>query len=172
MTDLPAYRRGRRGDLISRWWPRQALTRTTLPLPVTPIRFWAALWLFILGTVAYSPDVTGSGAGVLSVLFFAAGAEAAADLAGAAGALVAAGAGVIAGSGAAAGAACSFVGAAAGCSDVAAGAAGFSVVAAGGAPCSVVAAGVTGCSVPGAGAATDSSSAEAASRGCPASWTF
>src|SRR4051794_41956281 len=72
MTDLPAYRRVRREDLISRWWPRQALTRTTLPLPVTPIRFWAALWLFILGTVAYSPDVTGSGAGVLSVLFFAA----------------------------------------------------------------------------------------------------
>src|SRR3954451_6364615 len=100
MTDLPAYRRGRRGDLISRWWPRQALTRTTLPLPVTPIRFWAALWLFILGTVAYSPDVTGSGAGVLSVLFFGA----AAGLAGAAGALVAAGAGVVAGSGAAAGA--------------------------------------------------------------------
>ena len=41
----------------------------TLPLPVTPIRFWAALWLFILGTVAYSPDVTGSGAGVLSLVF-------------------------------------------------------------------------------------------------------
>src|SRR6188474_2200624 len=69
MRDLPAYRRVRRDDLISRWWPLQALTRMTLPLPVTPIRFWAALWLFILGTVAYSPDVTGSGAGVLSVVF-------------------------------------------------------------------------------------------------------
>src|SRR3954464_10588874 len=120
MTDLPAYRRVRREDLISRWWPRQALTRMTLPLPVTPIRFWAALWLFILGTVAYSPDVTGSGAGVLSVLFFAAAAGAAAGLAGAAGALVAAGVGVVAGSGAAAGAACSFLGAAAGCSVAAA----------------------------------------------------
>src|SRR3954465_8665941 len=72
MPDLPGWGGVRRDDLISRWWPLQALTRMTLPLPVTPIRFWAALWLFILGTVAYSPDVTGSAAGVLSVLFFAA----------------------------------------------------------------------------------------------------
>src|SRR3954465_10207750 len=72
MPDLPGWGGVRRDDLISRWWPLQALTRMPLPLPVTPIRFWAALWLFILGTVAYSPDVTGSGAGVLSVLFFAA----------------------------------------------------------------------------------------------------
>src|SRR4029079_1281524 len=86
MSDLPAYRRVRRDDLISRWWPLQALTRMTLPLPVTPIRFWAALWLFILGTVAYSPDVTGSGAGVLSVVFFAAATGVGAGLAASTGA--------------------------------------------------------------------------------------
>src|SRR3954451_7629179 len=137
MTDLPAYRRGRRGDLISRWWPRQALTRTTLPLPVTPIRFWAALWLFILGTVAYSPVVTGSGAGVLSVLFVRAPAAVAAGLADAAGALVAAGAGVFAGSGAAAATGCPVVCAAAG--------AGCPVVcAADGTGCSVVCAAAVG----------------------------
>src|SRR4249919_2844319 len=62
----------------------------TLPLPVPPIRFWAALWLFILGTVAYSPDVTGSGAGVLSVVFFEA-ATLGAGFAGASGAAVSVG---------------------------------------------------------------------------------
>src|SRR5688572_7333855 len=51
MMALPAYRRVRRDDLISRWWPRHALTRMYLPEPVTPIRFWAALWLFIFGTI-------------------------------------------------------------------------------------------------------------------------
>src|SRR3954469_8964130 len=42
--------------------------RTNLPLPDTPMRFWAALWLLILGTLPHSPVVTGSGAGV--VVFF------------------------------------------------------------------------------------------------------
>ena len=49
---LPAYRRVRREDLISRWWPRHDLTRTNLPVPVTPTRFWVPLWVFILGTLA------------------------------------------------------------------------------------------------------------------------
>src|SRR3954453_8976670 len=98
MTDSPAYRRVRREDLISRWWPRQAFTRTTLPLPVTPIRFWAALWLFILGTVAYSPVFTGSGVGVLLGRFFCAAWGVVAGLAHPAGVLVYAGAGFFEGS--------------------------------------------------------------------------
>src|SRR6188472_2479844 len=52
MTDLPAYRRVRREDLISRWWPRHDLTRMNLPDPVTPTRFWVPLWVFIFGTLA------------------------------------------------------------------------------------------------------------------------
>jgi hypothetical protein len=38
-----------------------------LPLPVTPIRFWAALWLLIFGTWPHSPVRTGSGARCLVV---------------------------------------------------------------------------------------------------------
>src|SRR5664280_652700 len=51
---LPAYRRVLRDDFSSRWWPRHDLTRVALPPPVTPIRFWAPLWLFILGTGSLS----------------------------------------------------------------------------------------------------------------------
>ena len=51
-----------------------------MPLPVTPIRFDAALWLFIFGTLRYSvdpassasmavPSVGAAGAGALSVFF-------------------------------------------------------------------------------------------------------
>src|SRR3954465_9662401 len=104
MPDLPGWGGVRRDDLISRWWPLQALTRMTLPLPVTPIRFWAALWLFILGTVAYSPDVTGSGAGVLSVVLFGAATAAWAGSAVGAGSGLGAGAALGAGRAVAAGA--------------------------------------------------------------------
>src|SRR5664280_903634 len=51
---LPAYRRVLRDDFSSRWWPRHDVTRVALPPPVTPIRFWAPLWLFILGTGSLS----------------------------------------------------------------------------------------------------------------------
>src|SRR4051794_25394456 len=34
---------------MSRWWPLQAFTRTSLPLPVVPKRFDAPLWLLIFG---------------------------------------------------------------------------------------------------------------------------
>src|SRR6478752_4316735 len=42
----------------------------TLPLPVTPMRFWAALWLLILGTSPYSPVAAGV-AGASSVFLAA-----------------------------------------------------------------------------------------------------
>src|SRR2546423_1802312 len=48
-TALPAYRRVRRLDLISRWWPRQALGRTHFPDPVFLNRLAVPLWVFIFG---------------------------------------------------------------------------------------------------------------------------